>query len=390
MNKRAITLAIWIFLLLHPVCFAEWTDVNTSGWVSTASSLGLKNDIRGVSYNSATGNLVVGATDNRLAIVNSRTGMLIKNIINAGTGGTWLALYRVGVSTDGYIYTHGITGIVKLIGTEEVDDAQNPIAIFNAEGSVISRAMAVKGAHLNGTARVFILKGAMIHVFANSPISPEVYTQVVSFPNGYNDYQGYSAGGLAVSDDLSMIVTQSPSGMVGSKKLNINMQGNILAGYSVDEDFETPAGCHYFNDVAFDEFRRLWVYSVGNNCNGVHYTTTRFVDMDNNMPIGAGLPIPGGLLNGPGNYNVFGSAQSTMMSATAFDKIHNDVYVGSTDIVVKWSGILRQNIYVKLSTPEGCSKANVTIPYDLYDSQSRPINIYAQYSLLHFSEKTAH
>lgn len=334
-----LTGLVALFVLFAVGVSANWVDVR-AGWQTTAGALNLSNNIRGVALNPATGNLVVTSTDNNIAIVNKSNGSLIKNIPNAGTGDATISLYRVGVSDDGYIYTQGFGGTVKLIGTEAVTDATTPILTFNVGGAGSTRTMVVKGSHTAGTAKVYVLRRTNIYVWGNTPGDVNTYAQLTAIAHGYTDAQADGAGGLAVSDDLSMVVAHSPSGGIGSRKFDINVPGDVTGGYTADASFITPSGCAYRNDVAFDEHHRVWGYSSAHNLSGIHYMVTRFNNMDTDQPIGAGIPLPGGAVNGAGFYNVSGAVGSNLVGTTAFDKQNNVVYAGSTDTLVQWNGVV--------------------------------------------------
>lgn len=254
---------------------------------------------RGLDYDPVSDNWVVGSTAQEVILVNaSDTSSTTTKITGTGTGDGTISQFEVKVSDDGYIFTNGFAGSVKLVGTA-ANPTINTLVVSSASSYTsstintgVSRTLEVVGKHAEGTGTIIVGRGVGAVVFQNSPANPLVYTfkadisgivtgvgadQVLSIDSNPSatEIVFYDAG---VNPSQKLYVGTPESGYLPS---TIASYGNFESGLAIDRD----AG---------------EAYSGGGHSNDTRIAASRF---GTGTAIGPGAKLPTGTITGAGFYS---------------------------------------------------------------------------------------
>ncbi len=224
-----------------------WTALPASADVETdATTLGSAGDFRGVAFNEATGNIIVGSEDDNEIYVLSAVDLTLVTsagtngvIVNVDTGDGTVDPYKVRTSDDGQIFTLGFGGSVKRVGDEMTTDAaSSPVVISNAFGA--SRALEVEGDYSAGTCVIAISDNS-------SPTNVLIYEQDSAGSDTFN---------------LSQTLDVSATGEDGDSVESINFSSDFSTLYVGDNGGTmaryTGGIGSFTNDAGYTFFSASW------------------------------------------------------------------------------------------------------------------------------------
>jgi len=275
-------------MIVPVLCMANYGAVKK--WSALASTIGLSggSDTRGIAFNPATGNVILGEDDgNDLAILDADTGTSIGAIINADTGDGTVDPFKVACSSDGYIYTFGFAASVKLVGTEATSDASGSPVLFQAGSSGSCRSGYVTGSHTAGTATVVLDRGGTCYVYQNSGGAPGTYTQQTSFATGF----GIECQSTFITSDLTEIYVFKQ----GTAVKKFTGDGTPSNGYT-EQSFSTNWRQTWRYDFQIYEAEGIGVGASGHNTPPPYSYFTMY-ELASGAGVGAGLWTEDGEFN---------------------------------------------------------------------------------------------
>lgn len=330
--KQVFFLSIMMFALcLTPVFAQPYNVVGYGDYFINGVDIGFTDtnpDIRGLSLNPATGNILISERYGQIAVVNRSNGSTIKFINNAGTGDQTIPLFRVKTSSDGQIYTVGYEGSVKRVGTESVTDAAaSPIVIgpesYSSTG--FCRGLYVTGSYAAGTVRIISCRGTLVHIWQQSGAASDTFTiaQTINTSAAGLDAESHS---YWARDDFSEVLVYRQQAGVGLRKFT----GSIASGYTWDSSYAGNIYLQWLYSIAVDPVRDILV-----SCNGANVTEpgqmTRVavVRYSNQESVGEGNVGNTSFGLFPGNY-VWGSAGVSNTAGDAeIDSVNHKIYAVS-------------------------------------------------------------
>lgn len=244
MKRLSILLLLAWAIGPAPAWADRYSVAGIAGWVEGAS-MGFTDanlDIRGLCYHASSNHIVISEDDgNEIAVLNAADYSTLRIITNVDTGdGSAVDPFRVGVTTDGQLFTGSYGGSVKRIGPDTTTDAfSSPVVIASASypsgAAGDCRGLFVGGNYSEGTARIVTGRDRTVYIWRQAGAGSDVLSVAATIDTSSTYTTTGQIHGYWANADFSEILTFKQG--EGIRKWT----GSPGSGYTVDAAFSTPA-----------------------------------------------------------------------------------------------------------------------------------------------------